>query len=170
MDLRQTAGLLMFFIVYVVVGGIVFMILESQQEPPHKLKEKQFYDFEGSSIYILLKYQMTADYLFSNADQLKQFNISDYSRMKLMEMARKSFKDNEEEYADKWGFFNSFFFAITVVTTIGYGHLSPTTSAGRLFCIIYAILGIPMTGILLGAIGDRFSKCFLEKVSQPDGH
>ena len=111
MDLRQTAGLLMFFIVYVVVGGIVFMILESQQEPPHKLKEKQFYDFEGSSIYILLKYQMTADYLFSNADQLKQFNISDYSRMKLMEMARKSFKDNEEEYADKWGFFNSFFFA-----------------------------------------------------------
>ncbi|RWS12312.1 open rectifier potassium channel protein 1-like protein [Dinothrombium tinctorium] len=64
----------------------------------------------------------------------------------------------------RWDFYNSVFFAITVVTTIGYGHLSPSTSLGRLFCIVYALFGIPMTGILLGAIGDRFSRCFLDKV------
>lgn len=70
----------------------------------------------------------------------------------------------DPEYSMRWGFFNSFFFAITVVTTVGYGHLSPSTPAGRIFCIIYALFGIPMTGILLGAIGDRFSRCFLNKV------
>ncbi|RWS29091.1 open rectifier potassium channel protein 1-like protein, partial [Leptotrombidium deliense] len=72
--------------------------------------------------------------------------------------------NDENRLRTRWDFFNSFFFAITVVTTIGYGHLSPSTLSGRLFCIVFAIFGIPMTGILLGAIGDRFSRCFLDKV------
>lgn len=63
-----------------------------------------------------------------------------------------------------WNFFNSFFFAITVITTVGYGHLSPSTISGRIFCLAYALFGIPMTGILLGAIGERFSRCFLDQV------
>lgn len=45
-----------------------------------------------------------------------------------------------------WNFYNSFFFAITVVTTIGYGHVSPSTVSGRLFCVAYAMLGVPLTG------------------------
>jgi hypothetical protein len=35
-----------------------------------------------------------------------------------------------------WSFFNSFFFAITVTTTIGYGHLSPYTVLGTLQHIV----------------------------------
>lgn len=73
-------------------------------------------------------------------------------------------EDKEPKFTSHWNFFNSFFFAITVVTTIGYGHLSPSTHIGRVFCLIYALFGIPMTGILLGAIGDRFSRCFLAEV------
>ncbi|CAN8008813.1 unnamed protein product, partial [Ixodes pacificus] len=57
-----------------------------------------------------------------------------------------------------WNFYNSFFFAITVVTTIGYGHLAPSTSVGRVFCVLYAVAGVPMTGILLAGIGDHFSR------------
>lgn len=74
-------------------------------------------------------------------------------------------EDREAKLSSHWDFFNSFFFAITVVTTIGYGHLSPSTHIGKMFCLIYALFGIPMTGILLGAIGDRFSRCFLAEVS-----
>lgn len=70
-----------------------------------------------------------------------------------------------EKLHTNWDFFNSFFFAITVVTTIGYGHLAPSTTLGRCFTLVYALFGIPMTGILLGAIGDRFSRCFLNEVT-----
>jgi len=53
---------------------------------------------------------------------------------------------------DNWSFAQSFFFAVTVVTTIGYGHVSPLSDMGRIICIIYAIIGVPMTLLLLSII------------------
>ncbi|XGW33633.1 hypothetical protein V3C99_017775 [Haemonchus contortus] len=43
-----------------------------------------------------------------------------------------------------WTYPNSIFFATTVITTIGYGNLVPTTTSGRIACIIFALFGIPL--------------------------
>ncbi|XP_062821182.1 potassium channel subfamily K member 4 isoform X2 [Anolis carolinensis] len=53
-----------------------------------------------------------------------------------------------------WDMSSAFFFAGTVITTIGFGNISPKTDAGRLFCIFYAIVGIPLFGMLLAGVGD----------------
>uniref|UniRef100_A0A8C4SPA5 Potassium channel, subfamily K, member 2a n=1 Tax=Erpetoichthys calabaricus TaxID=27687 RepID=A0A8C4SPA5_ERPCA len=45
---------------------------------------------------------------------------------------------------DLWDLSSSFFFAGTVITTIGFGNISPHTEGGKIFCIIYALLGIPL--------------------------
>ncbi|XP_063527824.1 potassium channel subfamily K member 4 isoform X2 [Pongo pygmaeus] len=37
----------------------------------------------------------------------------------------------------------------------GYGNVALRTDAGRLFCIFYALVGIPLFGILLAGVGDR---------------
>ncbi|XP_075872872.1 potassium channel subfamily K member 16-like [Nelusetta ayraudi] len=48
-----------------------------------------------------------------------------------------------------WDFCSSFFFAGTVVTTIGYGNLSPSTVPGQVFCVFFALCGIPLNLLVL---------------------
>ncbi|XP_071832805.1 potassium channel subfamily K member 2-like [Apostichopus japonicus] len=61
-----------------------------------------------------------------------------------------------DNITDRWDLPSSFFFSATVVTTIGYGRLSPQTRQGRNACILYALLGIPLTAILLKEVGHMF--------------
>ncbi|KAI8504923.1 hypothetical protein Bbelb_170320 [Branchiostoma belcheri] len=48
-------------------------------------------------------------------------------------------------------------FCLTIVTTIGYGHVPITTDAGKIFCCFYAFLGIPLTLTMLAAIGGKLA-------------
>uniref|UniRef100_UPI00358F695B potassium channel subfamily K member 1 n=1 Tax=Myxine glutinosa TaxID=7769 RepID=UPI00358F695B len=54
-----------------------------------------------------------------------------------------------------WDFFSSLFFTSTVLSTTGYGHMVPLSQGGKLACIIYCALGIPMTLMLLSAFLHR---------------
>ncbi|XP_007518791.2 potassium channel subfamily K member 4 [Erinaceus europaeus] len=54
-----------------------------------------------------------------------------------------------------WNLGSAFFFSGTIITTIGYGNAALRTDAGRLFCVFYALVGIPLFGILLAGVGDR---------------
>ena len=36
----------------------------------------------------------------------------------------------------------------------GYGHISPSTFSGKLFCIGYALIGIPLLLVFMKDIGD----------------
>ena len=42
----------------------------------------------------------------------------------------------------------------------GFGNISPHTQGGRIFCIVYALLGIPLFGFLLAGVGDQLGTIF----------
>lgn len=46
--------------------------------------------------------------------------------------------------------------AITTMTTVGYGDLSPETDAGRLVAIAVMVIGIGFLSFLIGATAERF--------------
>ena len=41
----------------------------------------------------------------------------------------------------------------------GYGHLSPETAEGKVFCMIFAFFGIPLNLMILKLVGDGITRC-----------
>ena len=42
-----------------------------------------------------------------------------------------------------------------MISFSGYGHLSPETPGGKIFCMIFALFGIPLNIMILKLVGDR---------------
>uniref|UniRef100_A0A8K9XZM5 Potassium channel subfamily K member 4 n=1 Tax=Oncorhynchus mykiss TaxID=8022 RepID=A0A8K9XZM5_ONCMY len=124
---------------YLVIGALVFRTLESPQES--KEHEK------------LLR--TTRDFLQNHSCVTAQ-NLSDLimSVVKAVE-AGLDVKHSSTNFTSRWDLASAFFFCGTIITTIGFGNLSPRTKWGQLFCVCYALVGIPMFGFLLAGVGDH---------------
>ncbi|XP_051276847.1 potassium channel subfamily K member 4 isoform X2 [Dicentrarchus labrax] len=69
-------------------------------------------------------------------------------------------------FTSRWDLASAFFFCGTIITTIGFGNLSPRTWYGQLFCVCYALMGIPMFGILLAGVGDHMGTVLRRAVAK----
>lgn len=64
---------------------------------------------------------------------------------------------------NQWNFHSSFFFAGTVATTIGYGHMVPQTAEGRSFLLIFMLFGIPFFAMLTQSISSEINIHVLQR-------
>ncbi|XP_025200671.1 TWiK family of potassium channels protein 9-like isoform X2 [Melanaphis sacchari] len=132
------------------VGGVVFRYTEGAFESFYKCGVKRVKrDFLDG---------LWTDSRRMGADQWKQT-----ARRKLVEFEEQlhdAFEAGTTTYSGRssWSFVNSAIYCFTVVTTIGYGHISPSTNTGRLITIVYAIFGIPIFLILLADFGKMFTR------------
>ena len=52
-------------------------------------------------------------------------------------------------FIEKWSWVDSMYFSVITLTTIGYGDISPQTDGGKIFTIVYILVGL---GIILSFI------------------
>ncbi|CAF1068911.1 unnamed protein product [Didymodactylos carnosus] len=116
---------------YLLVGAAIFDALESNHED--KLR-KQYQEEE----------------LF----MLGQFNITVEEYLELEDVV---IKYQPHKAGAQWKFAGAFYFSLTVITTIGYGHSCPTTISGKSFCMLYAIIGIPLCLVMFQSVGERLN-------------
>ena len=62
--------------------------------------------------------------------------------------------DSTQKWEYSWTYSKALLFTITIMTTIGYGNIFPTTNTGRMFCIVYALVGIPLLLVFMANVGD----------------
>uniref|UniRef100_A0A8C4YY11 Potassium channel subfamily K member n=1 Tax=Gadus morhua TaxID=8049 RepID=A0A8C4YY11_GADMO len=139
----RTLSLIVCTFTYLLVGAAVFDALESEYE----MREKEQLEAEEKRLQ-------------------GKYNISDedYRQLETIIMEAEPHRAGVQ-----WKFAGSFYFAITVITTIGYGHAAPGTDAGKAFCMFYAVLGIPLTLVMFQSLGERmntFVKYLLKRIKK----
>ncbi|XP_008305035.1 potassium channel subfamily K member 18 [Stegastes partitus] len=73
---------------------------------------------------------------------------------KVYTMMYNDFKPIWFQRPDRWSFFGSMFFCCTVFTTVGYGEIYPVTLPGKVACVLYAMVGIPLMLLVILDVGD----------------
>ncbi|XP_077999279.1 uncharacterized protein LOC144452128 [Glandiceps talaboti] len=136
-------GLILLFLGYVIFGAFVFKAIEA----PWELEERR---------QLVAKRERLIDTLW---------NISAYtnSRINGTQMIQSYLSEWEDtlfnspsvsiEGEPHWSFTGALFFSSATITTIGYGNIAPVTILGRVLCIFYAFMGVPLTLLVLTDIG-----------------
>uniref|UniRef100_A0A3B3ZM85 Potassium channel domain-containing protein n=1 Tax=Periophthalmus magnuspinnatus TaxID=409849 RepID=A0A3B3ZM85_9GOBI len=147
------SALLVGVMIYVGLGALIFSTLEESQE-------REAYDKLQKNATLISLFQLVMSAVAEaglDANSLPaNFSTSSSTR---------------------WDITSAFFFCGTIITTIGFGNLTPRTWTGQLFCVCYALVGIPMFGILLAGVSDhmgtvlrravaKIETLFLRKVQQ----
>ncbi|XP_069049066.1 potassium channel subfamily K member 10 [Lepisosteus oculatus] len=150
MKWKTVLAIFVVVVVYLVIGGLVFSALEQPFESSQK------------NTIILEKSEFLQNHSCVTREQLDKLiqHAIDAVSAGVSPIGETS---NNSSY---WDLGSAFFFAGTVITTIGYGNIAPSTEGGKIFCILYALFGIPLFGFLLAGIGDQLGTIFVKSIAK----
>ncbi|XP_066463687.1 potassium channel subfamily K member 10 isoform X1 [Eleutherodactylus coqui] len=150
MKWKTVLAIFVVVVVYLVSGGLVFRALEQPFESRQKSTiAQEKLDFLQTHSCVT---QQELDALIKKAIDADNAGVNPIG--------------NYSNISSHWDLGSAFFFAGTVITTIGFGNIAPSTEGGKIFCILYAIFGIPLFGFLLAGIGDQLGTIFGKSIAR----
>uniref|UniRef100_A0A1I8Q5I6 Potassium channel domain-containing protein n=1 Tax=Stomoxys calcitrans TaxID=35570 RepID=A0A1I8Q5I6_STOCA len=145
-----------FYIAYLVTGSLLFQDIEH----PVELEER--------ATILARRNQFQVKY-----PQVKDEDLEEFLKAVITANDRGISPLRNATNEMNWSFGQALFFSSTVITTIGYGHVTPLSQTGKIFCMIYAAIGIPLTLVLLSAMVEKLlipANWLLGKLNSRLGH
>uniref|UniRef100_A0A7I5E8E8 TWiK family of potassium channels protein 7 n=2 Tax=Haemonchus contortus TaxID=6289 RepID=A0A7I5E8E8_HAECO len=147
---------------YTVLGASIFYTVER----PHEMEMKQHQlkmiysrqDEFVNSLIRLASVNTTERIDWELVAQQHLHNMSDQLFVAFEKYFLTSNEVKKNTTAEIWSFSTAIFFAVTVVTTIGYGNPVPVTNVGRIVCIMFSLFGIPLTLVTIADLGKFLSE------------
>jgi len=159
-------GLFVLVIGYCVAGALVFMELEKQRE----LDEKAVKEQKTENVNEAIRYLKTAFWSYGTneakynytREQFKASVLDDLKALKRFVLTAydEAGYDTTDDFEAAFTFEKTVLFTITIMSTVGYGHISPGTMEGKIFCILYSLIGIPLLLVFMSQIGDWMATSF----------
>ncbi|XP_074650138.1 TWiK family of potassium channels protein 7-like [Tubulanus polymorphus] len=155
-------GLFLMVCLYSVMGGFIFEHLEKTNEKSECFNKYDKYVIQEND---------TTNRLYDITQQGNDEYDTKVSMVKVLQRFRHnvvaldldvncSLLGEPGGISNKWSWAGSLMFSVTVVSTIGYGHIAPKTTWGKVVCMAYAVLGIPLLLLFLAMIGDVLADLF----------
>ncbi|KAI0978281.1 hypothetical protein GJ496_005555 [Pomphorhynchus laevis] len=157
--LFSRVGLTMLMAAYIVLGGKLFEALELSNERNTRI---QMHIVMNKTLNCLfneaLKMHVKRDFL-ENYSETASIIISDFENS-LIQSIRNGYNGLDNFDDTEWSFFGAVLYATTLVSTIGYGHITCKTQTGKIATIIYSLFGIPLMMLFSTNIGSSMATSF----------
>ncbi|CAF1168714.1 unnamed protein product [Adineta ricciae] len=159
--LFSRVGLFLVMMGYVAFGGILFQLLEAGNEA--KMRSNMAEEL-NKTLNKLWNVTMMAN---SIPEEYKRGNFSRWATPELAAFedtvkvkVQEGFDGRTVDSDHDWNYFGAVLYAVTLVSTIGYGHITTKTMQGKIATILYSAFGVPLMMLFVANIGSTMAKMF----------
>ncbi|KAJ0004849.1 hypothetical protein NQD34_011063 [Periophthalmus magnuspinnatus] len=132
--------LVLSLVLYAALGAVIFWFIEGGAES--NPTEPQYNAFLKDLVQTVQNQSANASYSLED--------VMEGVRSKM----EKDFQSIWLQSPKRWNYTSSMFFCCTVFTTVGYGELYPVTLGGKVACVLYAMVGVPLMLLVILDVGD----------------
>ncbi|CAH1118685.1 unnamed protein product [Phaedon cochleariae] len=177
-SILATLGVCFLVLAYTILGAFLFMALEGSLYEDTAVAASKL-NPNGEKLSIGELRERTVNELWGITENLNILYRENWTRLAAKEVLEFEkalikvlrFSDDEAvrssmgtmghpQNVHKWSFSSSFLYSLTLITTIGYGSVSPRTAWGKLAAVLYALVGVPLMLLYLSAAGDALARGF----------
>ncbi|XP_076028793.1 two pore potassium channel protein sup-9-like [Oratosquilla oratoria] len=151
----SNVGVCGLFVGYTIMGAFIFQAIEGPQENTtfayvDKIRNETIQKLWNITVEYNVLYKTNWT---SNVNQV----VESYQR-EIISVIGEGWDGPDGKNGNQWSIEGGFLYSLTVITTIGYGHISPTTDIGKVATIIYTIFGMPVFLLYMANMGDILAK------------
>ncbi|KAG5673421.1 hypothetical protein PVAND_003470 [Polypedilum vanderplanki] len=175
-------GVLILVLGYTVAGMILFVSLEGDTDEMDGIETAASKPYPRSEADLDNMRLKTVNQLWAITEDLNILYKENWTRLAAQEI--KSFQlvmlealktsrvqqvttNIKQPTSHKWTYASAFLYSLTLITTIGYGGMTPRSQWGRIAALFYAVFGIPLILLYLSTMGESLSsamRCIFKRL------